>query len=130
MAASLESESESASSHLQAKSLRLVVLVPGFGGQSSLWEPLRRMLEKERGYGPHEARWLAFDHHIKIWTTGRIDNLAVELQARIDAEWAGATSYGDVVLVGHSTGGLIARQVYLRAAGAVQGEERSDWESG
>ena len=124
MAKASDSISEAAA---LANPRRLVVLVPGFNGRASLWDSLRQRLESEANYGPRDAHWLIFDHNLKRLSVGTLDNLAIELQARIDAEWAGATRYEEIVLVGHSTGGLIARQVYLRAVGAVQGQDRSDW---
>ncbi|QLE59889.1 alpha/beta fold hydrolase [Nostoc sp. TCL26-01] len=109
------------------KQKRLVVLVPGFMGRCSLWGLLRERLEQEIKFRPHEAQWLLFDHKIKWWSIGSIDDLAIQLHSQIVAEWIRSGGFNDVVLVGHSMGGLIVRQAYLLAAGAVAGENASEW---
>ena len=108
---------------------RLVVLVPGFMGRCSRWAHLRAQLEHEPGFAPREAQWLDFDHHSNWSSVGRMEELALQLRARIEAEWIKAGGFNDVILVGHSMGGLIVRQAYLLASGAVPGEEASRWAS-
>src|SRR5262249_12348038 len=106
---------------------RLVVLVPGLSGRGSQWEPLRARLAKEVGFGEAEAVWLAFDEFTSLFSLGTLHALAGRLRGRVDAEWAKHNGFEDVVLVGHSMGGLVARQAYLLAADAVPGETGSEW---
>jgi pimeloyl-ACP methyl ester carboxylesterase len=110
-----------------ARPRRLVVLVPGFLADLGNWAPLKERLAKEEGYKPGEARWLDFAHGVRLLSTMTLDAVAERLRGRIDAEWLRAGGFDDVVLVGHSMGGLIARQAYLLAAAAVPGQQASDW---
>src|SRR3954470_15453648 len=114
-----------------ARPRRLVVLVPGLhghgGGQLENWAPLEKRLAGEEGYKPAETRWIGFAHGVKRWGTEPIESVAERLRGRIDAEWLRAGGFDDVVLVGHSMGGLIVRQAYLLAAGAVPGQQASAW---
>ena len=106
---------------------RLIVLVPGYNGHSSRWKPLQDRLKAEPGFGADEAKWLAFDHESHRRSLGTLDKVARQLNARIEAEWTRAGGFDEVVLVGHSMGGLIVRQAYLLAVGAVPGREASEW---
>jgi pimeloyl-ACP methyl ester carboxylesterase len=106
---------------------RLIVLVPGFYGKCSSWEPLRKRLAAEPGFGPDEAHWLLFDHNATARTIGTVENLARQLHGRIEAEWIRANGFDEVILVGHSMGGLIVRQAYLLGAGALAPEKGTEW---
>ena len=107
---------------------RLVVLVPGFGGRCSLWAPLKqRLVDEAPGFSKAEAQWLDFDHQATRGSVGRIDDLAKQLNARIHAQWLKDDGFDEVVLVGHSMGGSVARQAYLLAVGAVRGEDEVPW---
>jgi alpha-beta hydrolase superfamily lysophospholipase len=110
-----------------SKPRRLVVLVPGLSGRLGPWAELKGRLAQEAGFGPDEAAWLDFDEFTHVWSVGPLAALAGRLRARVDAEWAKHDGFEDVVLVGHSMGGLVVRQAYLLAAGAVPGEPASDW---
>jgi len=109
------------------KPRRLVVLVPGFEGQCSLWGQLRDRLEEEPGFSSDEARWLLFDHHTKRWSIGSLEALARRLHGRIVAEWIQASGFDEIILVDHSMGGLVVRHAYLLASGAVPGEQVAEW---
>lgn len=108
---------------------RLVVLVPAIHSHTRRWAALRRRIESEPGYGSGEAVWLEFNHHTRFWTLGRLESRARRLRNLIDAEWVKNGGFSDVVLIGHSLGGLFARQAYLLASGAVEGEPASPWGS-
>ena len=108
-------------------SRRLIVLIPGFGSHSREWSSLLERLQQETGYRPAEADWMFFDHGVGFVSLGRVEDLAHRLRNRIDGEWKEHGTYKDVVLIGHSFGGLIARRVYLLAAGAVPHQRASPW---
>jgi hypothetical protein len=112
---------------------KLIVLVPAFHQTTAEWTDLGR--ELAAGIPEYaSARWLCIDHHLKFWTRGRLDDVAHSVRDRIDEEWAKARGervgaegvrakgYDEIVLIGHSVGGLLVRQAYLLAAGAERTE--------
>ncbi len=108
---------------------RLVVLAPAIHSHTRRWAALRRRIEEEPGFGPDEAVWLEFNHGTRFWSLGGLDSRARRLRNLINAEWLEHEGFSDVVLIGHSLGGLFVRQAYLLASGAVEGEEPSTWGS-
>ena len=92
-----------------------------------MWGPLKERIVQEAGFGPAEALWL------DLYTTRRSEVSAQSTMlrsglARIDAIWEdNRGGFDDILLVGHSMGGLIVRQAYLLAAGAVPGQPASPW---
>lgn len=124
-----------------ATARRLVILIPGMGPRKEAWMSLVRRLQQEAGYAPGDAHWMWVDHKIQPWTPGDIDpqrmrdpsqpgpleTLAQQLRNQIHNEWLRHDGYDDVVLVGHSIGGLLARRIYLLAAGAVPRHPPSPW---
>src|SRR5436305_195741 len=95
---------------------RLIVLVPAFNQTTALWTAMRRRLATEIPEFAN-ARWLCIDHYQKPWSRGRLDDIAHSVRDRIDEEWAKAKDYDEIVLIGHSVGGVLVRQAYLLAAG-------------
>jgi pimeloyl-ACP methyl ester carboxylesterase len=124
-----------------AAARRLVVLIPGMGSNKDAWASFIQRLQQEPGYGPTEAQWMSFEHGIRPWTLGEkrpeyvdtidlpsnLEMLARQLRNQIHQHWLAHKMYQDVVLIGHSFGGLLARRVYLLAAGAVPYENGSPW---
>jgi hypothetical protein len=99
----------------------LIVLVPAFNETTALWTDMRRRLATEIPEFAN-ARWLCIDHYLKPWLRGRLDDIAHTVRDRIDEEWAKAGDYDEMVLIGHSVGGVLVRQAYLLAAGAERTE--------
>lgn len=93
---------------------RLVVIVPGILGDVG-WDPLVERLKAEETLA--EAQWLRWDHHKRWYSLGRPDRLARNLKAMIDKEWALHGSFDDIIMAGHSSGGLFVRQAYLLGCG-------------
>jgi len=86
-----------------------VLLLHGVACNSGVWTGFRRFLES-RGLGPVYA--LSYGPPL-----ASIEQFAPQVAAKID-EIRGATGAGQVVLVTHSMGGLVAR-VYLREYGGA-----------
>jgi alpha-beta hydrolase superfamily lysophospholipase len=108
---------------------RLVVLVPGIGGDTRLWQPLIERIEKEPPFSQAEVTWLRFDHRTRWFSMGRLDSLGKRLNALVAAEWLRSGGYDEILLIGHSMGGLVVRQAYLLAAGGVADVAASAWSS-
>ena len=124
-----------------ATARRLIILLPGMNPRKESWVPLVRRLQHEAGYSSADAHWMWVDHQIQPWSPGDIDpqrmrdpaqpgpleTLARQLRNQIHNQWLRHDGYDDVVLIGHSVGGLLARRIYLLAAGAVPRQQSSPW---
>lgn len=107
---------------------KLVVVVCGFACPASAWTPLLERLKAEPGWGTDEVDWMPpFELGVGRLSRVPIDRIASVLQAKIGARLLLHPSIEEIVLVGHSMGGLVARQAYLRAAGAIADVEPSVW---
>ncbi len=102
---------------------RLVVVSPGLGLSIDDWEPLLTRLGNEAGWGPTTTDFLRDETRTKAHSTRRLAEIADVLAARIHARWIEAGGYSEIILVGHSLGGLVVRQSYLIGRGAVAGVE-------
>jgi pimeloyl-ACP methyl ester carboxylesterase len=104
---------------------RLIMFVPGLMGGKPKWEPLKARLQQEPELAGSD--WCFWHHHI-LRSAGfrRAEAAARELKATIDEKCSGG-GYADVVLIGHSMGGLLVRQAYLMASGYQTGL-RSLWQ--
>ena len=87
-----------------------VLLLHGVGCNAGVWHPLKRHLAAQ-GIGPLYA--LSYGPPL-----ASIERFAVQAAAKIDAILA-ATGAGQVVIVAHSMGGLVAR-AYLRREGGAK----------
>lgn len=105
---------------------RLVVLVPAIHASMPRWDPLRQRLQMEPGFGPADATWLTFDHRTHIWSRGSAEKLSIRLANEINQACV-AEPYDEVILVGHSLGGLLVRRAYLHGIGAVDPARRLPW---
>lgn len=101
---------------------RLVVVVPGLSMRTAEWAPLLERLRAEEGYEPERAEWLCFDHNLTTLSRGSLRTTARDLRSVIDAQWRQRGGYDDVVIVGHSLGGLLARDAFTLAKGWDAGE--------
>lgn len=104
---------------------RLVVYVPGIGMKCAHWAKLIARLREQPELAGSE--WLGWDHAVELLSTARVIDRAAELQAVIDARWRIAEGYDEIVLVGHSFGGVLVRQCYLLASGCERGLPGSPW---
>lgn len=104
---------------------RLVVYVPAIGMTCAQWAPLIERLRDQPDLAGTE--WVGWDHGIGLYSVNRVTDVAIELQAVIDAHWRLADGYDEIVLVGHSFGGMLVRQCYLLASGCQAGHPGSTW---
>ncbi|WP_137814750.1 esterase/lipase family protein [Gandjariella thermophila] len=88
-----------------------VLLVPGFAGTSSIFEPLRRALRRDGADRTHIVSYSPL--------TGGLRTAAELLSTEVEA-LCGRTGRRRVHLVGHSLGGLIARYFVQRLGGDRQ----------
>lgn len=114
---------------------RLVVFVPGLYWPGifrvfrrrdwSSWHEVVYRLKAEPGH--HQDTFKEWDHHVRPWSLEEMDQLAHQLQAEIDVWWklagddSGAGGYDEIVLVGHSLGGLLIRHAFLLGQGEEAG---------
>jgi pimeloyl-ACP methyl ester carboxylesterase len=103
----------------------LIVYVPGITMSVEQWEPLVSRLRQEPEF--RDTTWRGWDHHIGLFSIRSIMSKAEELRAVVDAEWQLAGGFDEVILVGHSIGGILVRQCYLLAGGCYRGEPASIW---
>jgi pimeloyl-ACP methyl ester carboxylesterase len=105
---------------------RLVVVVPSISDSFIHWTELVDRLKALPGYAEPDCQW-ALMRHGGSWTSrDSIETLAINIAARIDQRWAADGGYDDIVLVGHSLGGLIVRRAYLMALASAPGG-RNSW---
>lgn len=84
---------------------KLAVFLHGLGGHEKQWQPQYLATVSEAGYTCLQVRY----------STGRsIHDNAAELVQRVAAHLPSATDDGDVLLVGHSMGGLIIAEALAR----------------
>lgn len=99
----------------EPKKRKLVVIVPGITQTTATWESLISRLKKEPGFGSDEADWLPFNHGIHLYSLGHLSKVAQKLRDAIHMQYVKARGYDEIILAGHSLGGLMARQAYLLA---------------
>ena len=105
---------------------RLIVLVPGLSDDFTHWRPLVDRLRREPAL--EGTRWKPWNHNGRPLSVITAARLAERLKADIDEQWIAHGPFDEIVLVGHSLGGLLVRCAYLLAcdAGAVR-PEPAEW---
>lgn len=105
---------------------RLVVVVPAINGDVDSWRPLIARLKQEEALA--ETCWKVLNTEKRWNSLARADQLARELRAKIDQAWRAYGPFEDIILVGHSMGGLLVRQAYLMACGVdTDVTQQSEW---
>ncbi|MFN6540048.1 MAG: lipase family alpha/beta hydrolase [Nostoc sp. EkiNYC01] len=105
---------------------RLIVVVPSENQDAESWKPLLEELKKETALT--ESEWLPWDkHNLHDWSFQKGIRLSTELKAKIDAKWRRKGPFDEVILIGHSLGGVLIRQTYLLASGIYPDYDQSPW---
>lgn len=111
---------------------RLVVYVPGINMTTDAWQTLISRLKDDLGHRSEfsDTEWVGWNHNCGFWSLKRAANVAGDLKDWLDSKYhASGGRYDDIVLMGHSMGGLFLRQAYLLARGTKIGEPQSPWAS-
>ena len=95
---------------------RLIVTVPSLRRDATPWNALVERLRTEPGFDNLE--YLYWDHKLTWHSVTTPTTIANELAAVIHQTWRAKGPFDDVILVGHSVGGVLARYAYLRACSA------------
>lgn len=105
---------------------RLIVVVPSENQNAETWKPLVEELKQETVLT--ETEWLYWDkHNLHDWSFEKGISLSRQLKAKIDAKWRNQNRFEEVILIGHSLGGLLIRQAYLLASGMYPDYDQSPW---
>jgi pimeloyl-ACP methyl ester carboxylesterase len=102
----------------------LIVLAPAMSGRTARWRPLKKRLAAEPRLA--DSQWLDFDHGAWPWTLRTPQGLASVLRAKIEARWRSEGGFDEVILVGHSLGGLLVRQAFLLGSGVFEDRPQVD----
>jgi pimeloyl-ACP methyl ester carboxylesterase len=100
------------------KKERLIVVVFGIRAKRKRWEPLLSRLKKEPELNDENAVWLVFDPKCGVLSRKPISESVRDLMALIHTAWISNGGFEDIILVGHSLGGMIIRSAYVAARGA------------
>ncbi len=94
---------------------RLVVVLPGLRSlKSGYFEPMIKTLHEELPDSDILTPQLA---SASVWSFVAAAKVAGEVIDKIDAHWEQSGTYDEIVIVGHSSGGAIARKVVVGAFG-------------
>jgi pimeloyl-ACP methyl ester carboxylesterase len=102
---------------------RLLVFVPGIRLKATAWQPLLQQLKQDPAW-VKDSEVLAWDHGTSIFGRKPLLELSARLAAAIGTRFAlraasAKPAFDDVVLIGHSMGGLLVRQAYLIGLGST-----------
>ncbi len=107
------------------ESNRLVVIVPAIYPRKKSWDNLVKRLQKEPAF--ENSEWLYLDHGCRLYSRVRCRDLSLQIKAKIDAAVGKNPKIRDIVLLGHSLGGLLVRQAYILAATEATGLPSLRW---
>jgi pimeloyl-ACP methyl ester carboxylesterase len=104
---------------------RLLVYVPGLNAAPTA--AAMSLLDRLRAEPGHaDDRVWVYPERITRFSRGRLAGRARELGERIDLYWDGNGRADEIVLIGHSIGGLLLRYAYLVALGGF-GDPPREW---
>jgi alpha-beta hydrolase superfamily lysophospholipase len=96
---------------------RLFVIVQGLSGagRPPNLDPLLERLKADPAVTGDITKWYIYPHRAAALGFRRLISFATDLAAQINQVWITENDLDDVVLLGHSVGGLLVRQAYLAA---------------
>lgn len=106
---------------------RLVVVVPSIRDRLEPWNELVERLQTLPGYDEQNCHWHRTRHGASWYKPGRAADYGAQLAADIHEQWVAAGGYDEVVLVGHSLGGVLCRYAYLHGLGVFNTADRRPW---
>ncbi len=112
----------------ETRKLRLVVVVPSLKKHRKVtWGRLLGRLGEEEAL--QDSEWLFYEHGFSFRGRRKIEDVARNLVARISEAWILNRGFEEIILIGHSLGGLIVRSAYVTACGAEPGRQQQvhDW---
>ncbi|WP_433205358.1 hypothetical protein ACQP1G_17865 [Nocardia sp. CA-107356] len=109
------------SAHPQRR--RLIVYVAGLSEPPHAAKDLFNKLRHEPGYGPDEAIYWQFPEPVTRFSRGSLTARCRDLADRIDAYWTGPRRTAEIVLIGHSIGGVMLRYAFLQALRGLDGPQ-------
>ncbi len=93
--------------------------VPGLRGTKESWQPLVERLERDL-----RGEWIPLEHHCGPFSRRSPEQVARSLSATLDQICTERGPKAELVLIGHSIGGVLVRAAYLMAAGQL-GEDKT-----
>ncbi|RJO73535.1 hypothetical protein D5S18_20235 [Nocardia panacis] len=105
---------------------RLFIYVGGAFEKPGMITPLFDRLRAEPGYGADEALYWEYPDPVHAFTGGTMAEHSRDLADRIDAYHTGPRRTPEIVLVGHSLGGIQVRYAYIQALRGIDGP-KLDW---
>jgi pimeloyl-ACP methyl ester carboxylesterase len=105
---------------------QLIVYVPGLGESPDRIQSLYERLEPEFGTTVHLYK---YEKRVRLFSRGTLAESCGDLASRIDAAVDFYKDVDNVILIGHSMGGLMIRRAYLDALAArrLKKEEGFAW---
>ena len=97
---------------------RLIVVAYGLQAKIESWEPLLSRLKEEPDLRVGVAVWLIYHPTSKLLGQKRMRESVRDLMALIQKEWIANGGFEEIILVGHSIGGMIIRGAYVAGRGA------------
>lgn len=104
-----------------------MVVVPSIRDRLEPWDELVSRLKSLPGFDDQNCHWHRTRHGASWYKPGRAEDYGVQLAADIHEQWVAAGGYRDVVLVGHSLGGVLVRYAYLHGLGPFARADRREW---
>jgi alpha-beta hydrolase superfamily lysophospholipase len=110
---------------------RLVVYVPGMSESADSWQELRDRLAAEPAQ--EDVRFETWDPRVRPWSRDRLADLANRLRVQLDTWWtvgeerAERPPFEEIILIGHSVGGLIVRHAYMLGQGWYEHVPARPW---